>query len=105
MKYLSTLIAVLIAAASALPVQADAHGHGHHRGGWGRPWVEPLVGTAILGGVVYAASTPRYVIAQPVIVVPQQPMSMGRTAYFCTVTQQYYPSVPTCAVPWQMVSF
>jgi len=26
-------------------------------------------------------------------------------AYFCSAYQQYYPSVATCPVPWQMVSY
>ena len=73
------------------------HGHGH---GYGR-WAAPLLGAAVIGGLVYANRPQVY--AEPVYInVPPTP---PRVAYFCSAYQQYYPSVATCPVPWQMVSY
>ena len=83
------------------------HGGGGYgyRGGWGNNWVGPVVGAALLGGAIYAASTPSYAV-QPQIVVTPQPYAVGpRVAYFCSTAQAYYPQVPTCQVPWQVVNY
>jgi hypothetical protein len=43
---------------------------------------------------------------QPQVVVAPQPYAAGpRVAYFCSTAQAYYPQVPTCQVPWQVVSY
>lgn len=77
-------------------------GHRHHGGGWGNHWVGPVLGAAIVGTAIYAATTPAYAIAPPVVTVaPPAP----RVAYFCGTSQQFYPNVPTCNVPWQLVSY
>jgi len=114
MKRISILLACVLSAALAVPAQAHGFGHGggfggHHggygyRGGWGNNWVAPVLGAAIVGGVIYAASTPRYVVPQQVV-VQQQYAPPGRVAYFCPTAQQYYPNVPSCQVPWQPVSY
>ena len=73
------------------------HGHGH---GYGR-WAAPLLGAAVIGGWVYANRPQVY--AEPVYI--NAPPTPPRVAYFCSAYQQYYPSVATCPVPWQMVSY
>jgi hypothetical protein len=108
MKRLSLLIACLMSAALALPVQAQAHrfGHGGHhgghgyRGGWGNNWVAPVLGAAIVGSAIYAVTTPSYAMPAQVV-VQQQYLPPNRVAYFCPTSQQFYPNVPTCQVPWQ----
>ncbi len=114
MKRISILLACVLSAALAVPAQAHGFGHGggfggHHggygyRGGWGANWVAPVLGAAIVGGAIYAASTPVYVMPQQ-MVVQQQYASPSRVAYFCPTAQQYYPNVPSCQVPWQPVSY
>ena len=73
------------------------HGHGH---GYGR-WAAPLLGAAVIGGLVYANRPQVY--AEPVYINAQP--TPPRVAYFCSAYQKYYPSVATCPVPWQMVSY
>ena len=127
MKRLPQLLLCLLACVSAVPAMADGRGHGGwhggggyvghynggyhggggygYRGGWGNNWVGPVVGAALLGGAIYAASTPSYAV-QPQIVVAPQPYAVGpRVAYFCSTAQMYYPQVPTCQVPWQVVNY
>ncbi len=66
----------------------------------------PVLGAALVGSVLYAASTPSYVVQQPpVVVMPQQTLPPARVAYFCGTSQQYYPNVPSCPVPWQLVNY
>jgi hypothetical protein len=120
MKRVSALLACLLTFAVVLPAQAGGHGHGGGRGGHGyvqshghgygshyrgssNHWLAPVLGAAIVGSVIYAASTPSY--AAPVVVVQQQYGPPNRVAYFCPTSQQYYPNVPTCQVPWQPVSY
>jgi hypothetical protein len=120
MKRVSALLACLLTFAVVLPAQAGGHGHGGGRGGHGyvqshghgygshyrgssNHWLAPVLGAAIVGSVIYAASTPSY--AAPVVVVQQQYAPPNRVAYFCSTSQQYYPNVPTCQVPWQPVSY
>lgn len=78
------------------------HGHGgaYHGHGYGR-WAGPLLGAAVIGTWVYASRPQVY--AEPVYIDP--PPMPPRVAYFCSAYQQYYPSVATCPVPWQMVSY
>ncbi len=119
MKRVSALLACLLTFAVVLPAQAGGHGHGGGRGGHGyvqshghgygshyrgssNHWLAPVLGAAIVGSVIYAASTPSY--AAPVV-VQQQYAPPNRVAYFCSTSQQYYPNVPTCQVPWQPVNY
>ena len=124
MKRIPILLACLLSAVLAVPAQANGFGHGHghgggghgyggygghhggygYRGGWGNNWVAPVLGAAIVGGAIYAASTPSYVMPQQVV-VQQQYAPPSRVAYFCPTAQQYYPQVPSCQVPWQLVSY
>jgi hypothetical protein len=122
MKRVSALLACVLAFAVVLPAQADGRGHGgggrhgghgfsqnhgghghgygsHYRGSSNR-WLAPVLGAAIVGSVIYAASTPSYAMPQQ-IVVQQQYAPPSRVAYFCPTSQQFYPNVPTCQVPWQ----
>jgi hypothetical protein len=55
-----------------------------------------------VGSAIYAATTPAYAVSPPVVTVaPPAP----RVAYYCGTSQQFYPNVPTCNVPWQLVSY
>ncbi len=129
MKRASALLACLLTFAVVLPAQAGGHGHGGGRGGHSvqhfgghgyvqshghgygshyrgssNHWLAPVLGAAIVGSVIYAASTPSYAATQPVV-VQQQYAPPNRVAYFCSTSQQYYPNVPTCQVPWQPVNY
>ena len=129
MKRLSKLLASLLIGALAVPAMAHGGcGHGGHGGyghgsyrhggyahggygggfrggyefrqGWGNNWVAPVIGATILGGAIYAANRPFYVVQQqPILNAPPQ------GAYFCSAYQQFYPNVPTCPVPWQIVPY
>ena len=35
----------------------------------------------------------------------QQYAPPSRVAYFCPTSQQFYPNVPTCQVPWQPMNY
>lgn len=76
------------------------YGGGHHGHGYGR-WAGPLLGAAVIGGLVYANRPQVY--TEPVYI--NAPPTPPRVAYFCSAYQQYYPSVATCPVPWQLVSY
>ncbi len=120
MKRVSTLLACVLAFAVVLPAQADGRGHGGGHGGYrynygghgygnyyrgpSNHWLAPVLGAALVGSVIYAASTPSYAMSQPVV-VQQQYAPPNRVAYFCPTAQQYYPNVPTCQVPWQPVNY
>ena len=113
MKRVSTLLACLLAFAVVLPAQADGRGHGGYGGGHGygghyrgssNHWLAPVLGAALVGSVIYAASTPSYALPQTML-VQQQYAPPSRVAYFCPTAQQYYPNVPTCQVPWQPVNY
>ena len=115
MKRVSALLACLLTFAVVLPAQADGRGHGggHHNGGHSygshyrgssNYWLAPVLGAALVGSVIYAASTPSYAMPQQVV-VQQQYAPPNRVAYFCPTAQQYYPNVPSCQVPWQPVSY
>ena len=126
MKRVSILLACLLSAVLAVPAQAHGYGYGHghgggggggyggygghhgggygYRGGWGNNWVAPVLGAAIVGGAIYAANTPSYAMPQQVV-VQQQYAPPSRVAYFCPTSQQFYPNVPTCQVPWQQTNY
>lgn len=116
MKRVSILCAGFLAVVLAVPSHAHGSGRGGwqgvhgthggygHRGGWSNNWVAPVLGAAIVGSVIYAASTPSYAMP-PQVVVQQQYLPPSRVAYFCPTSQQYYPNVATCQVPWQPMSY
>jgi len=124
MKRVSALFACLLTLAVVLPAQADGRGHGgggrhgghgfshnygghaygHHYRGSHHQWLAPVLGAALVGSVIYAASTPSYAMPAQVIVQPQY-LPPNRVAYFCPTSQQYYPHVPTCTVPWQPINY
>jgi hypothetical protein len=117
MKRFSILLACLLSAVLAVPAQAHGVGYGagwggHHgghggygyRGGWNNNWVAPVLGAAIVGSAIYAASTPSYAMPPAVVVQPSY-APPSRMAYFCPTAQQYYPNVSTCQVPWQPVNY
>jgi hypothetical protein len=131
MKRISIFLACVLSAVLAVPAQAHGFGGygghggggyasfgGHHggnggyggygyRGSWGNNWVAPVLGAALVGGAIYAATTPSYMAPQQVVVQqqPQQYAPPSRVAYFCPTAQQYYPAVPSCQVPWQPVTY
>ena len=118
MKRLSTLLLCVLACVVVMPAQAHGggggwhggghggggYGYAHPGGGWRNDWAGPVLGAALVGSVIYAANTPRYVVTPPVVVT-QPPVYPNRVAYFCSTAQQYYPNVPSCNVPWQVVSY
>lgn len=80
--------------------------HHEFRGGYGRGWVAPVLGAAIVGGAIYAATAPTYVYpAQSYVVAPPVTAAPPRVAYFCPTSQQFYPVVPACNVPWQVTNY
>ena len=105
---LLALSGVLSLASPAFAHGGWGHGEGHYHGG-GR-WVGPVLGAAVVGSMVYAATYPRVVYSQPVVmgppmVAPPVVVDPARVAYFCNTYQQYYPNVATCPVPWQVVPY
>ena len=88
---------------------AHAHGYGghgyrnHYRGSH-HQWLAPVLGAALVGSVIYSATSSSYAMPQQVV-VQQQYVPPSRVAYFCPTAQQYYPTVPTCQVPWQPVNY
>ncbi len=123
MKHLLRTLALVFTAALATPAFAGGYGYGygyhhhhHHHGGygyrggaWNNHWVGPVVGAAIVGSVIYAARTPAYAVSPQVVTVTPPVVTVAppapRVAYFCSTSQQFYPNVPTCNVPWQLVSY
>jgi len=76
------------------------YGHRHHHGAW-----VPFAAAALIGSSVYWAATSSpsvstVIVSPPTVVVPPP-----RVAYFCQTSQQYYPVVPVCDVPWMMVNY
>jgi hypothetical protein len=123
MKRFSALLACVLCFAVVLPAQADGrgrvrggHGGGHgayehnyrgyggHYRGSSNHWLAPVLGAALVGSVIYAVSTPSYAMPQQVV-VQQQYAPPSRVAYFCPTSQQFYPNVPTCQVPWQPTNY
>ena len=81
----------------------DRGGHHHHSrgGGW-----SPLAAAAVIGSGFYIANS----FATPSVTTvyvspPVVQYSPPQVAYFCAASQQYYPVVPTCTMPWQLVSY
>jgi hypothetical protein len=76
------------------------YGHRHHHGAW-----VPFAAGVLLGSTAYWAATSSpsvstVIVSPPTVVVPPP-----RVAYFCQTSQQYYPVVPVCDVPWMMVNY
>ncbi|MBI5785065.1 MAG: hypothetical protein HZA64_06365 [Rhodocyclales bacterium] len=92
-------------------VRGPGHHGGHHhhyRGGYGAAWLPGLVlGSAL----VWAATRPAVVYAEPapppVVVVPQgtlaAPPASGDWWYYCRPSGAYYPYVRVCPAPWERV--
>jgi len=85
-------------------------GHGGH-GGYGRGdrdlrWV-PWVSAAVIGSSIYWANQAYSQPSTTIIVTPPPPVAIEapRVAYFCQSSRQYYPNVPTCNMPWQLVPY
>jgi hypothetical protein len=119
-KLLLLLASAVVSAAS--PAFAHGGGWGHGGRGYGGPgpvyrhggsgqWIGPVLGAALIGSAVYAATYPRVVYSQPVVMgppvmaAPPVVVDPARVAYFCNSYQQYYPNVQTCPVPWQVVPY
>lgn len=79
-------------------------GYGSHYRGSSNQWLAPVLGAALVGSVIYSATSSSYAMPQQVV-VQQQYLPPSRVAYFCPTAQQYYPTVPTCQVPWQPVNY
>ena len=87
--------------------ESDEHrehhgGFRHFRNDWG--W-SPLAAAAVIGTTVYLANSIANTPPVTVTVSPPVAVTPPRTAYFCAATQQYYPAVPTCPMPWQVVNY
>jgi hypothetical protein len=85
-------------------------GHGGH-GGYGRGdrdlrWV-PWVSAAVIGSSLYWANQAYSQPSTTIIVTPPPPVAIEapRVAYFCQSSRQYYPNVPVCNMPWQLVPY
>jgi hypothetical protein len=81
------------------------HGHGGHRHGHGSSDWTPWATAALLGSTLYWTHLQAQPAVTTVIVSPPVVYSPPRVAYFCQTSQQYYPVVPVCQVPWQTVSY
>ena len=95
------LIMVLFLVVGTAPVvlafggHGGGHGGGHHWGGHHRGWHHWGYGSGI-----YFDVSPHYVAPAPYIGVTPEPPAMW---YYCTDPPGYYPTVPTCNVPWTLV--
>jgi hypothetical protein len=83
----------------------DRGAYHHHHPGGGRGW-SPLAAAAVIGSGFYIANS----FATPSVTTvyvspPVVQYSPPQVAYFCAASQQYYPVVPTCTMPWQLVSY
>ncbi len=119
MKRFFSIFILSLSACIAAPAWAGGPGHHggghyhggyrHHGGGWNSHWVGPVLGAAIVGSAIYAASTPAYAAPVQTVTVYPPVVTMAppapRVAYVCGPSQQFYPTVPTCTVPWQLVSY
>ncbi len=74
----------------------------HFRNDWS---MSPFAAAAVIGTTVYLANRIATMPPAAVIVSPPVQVSPPSTAYFCPASQQYYPAVPTCPMPWQVVNY
>ena len=81
-------------------------GHGHGRGDRDLRWV-PWVSAAVIGSSLYWANQAYSEPSTTIIVTPAPPVALEapRVAYFCQSSRQYYPNVPICNMPWQLVPY
>lgn len=81
-------------------------GHGHGRGDRDLRWV-PWVSVAVIGSSLYWANQAYSQPSNTIIVTPAPPVALEapRVAYFCQSSRQYYPNVPVCNMPWQLVPY
>jgi hypothetical protein len=89
--------------------QGYDRGHGGH-GGHGRGdqnlrWV-PWASAVVIGSSLYWANQ-AYSQPSTTIIVTPPPVALEapRVAYFCQSSRQYYPNVPICNMPWQLVPY
>jgi len=122
---------VLMTALSLLGTANSFAGGWHEGGGWreGGGWhgremgyrsgygVAPFIAGALIGGAVVGAanyvSTPTY-YQQPIVVNPQPiyaqpqavipPVQSQPHGYYCATSQNFYPNVQYCNVPWQITN-
>jgi hypothetical protein len=88
------------------------HGGGHGgygaygRGDRGLGWV-PLASAVVIGSSLYWANQAYSQPSTTIIVTPPPPVAIEapRVAYFCQSSRQYYPNVPICNMPWQLVPY
>ena len=90
--------------------QGYDRGHGGH-GGHGRGdqnlrWV-PWASAVVIGSSLYWANQAYSQPSTTIIVTPAPPVALEapRVAYFCQSSRQYYPNVPICNMPWQLVPY
>lgn len=90
--------------------QGYDRGHGGH-GGHGRGdqnlrWV-PWASAVVIGSSLYWANQAYSQPSTTIIVTPAPPVALEapRVAYFCQSSMQYYPNVPICNMPWQLVPY
>jgi len=88
-----------------------ARGYDRGHGGHGRSdqdlrWV-PWVSAAVIGSSLYWANQAYSQPSTTIIVTPAPPVALEapRVAYFCQSSRQYYPNVPICNMPWQLVPY
>lgn len=81
-------------------------GHRHGRGDRDLRWV-PWVSVAVIGSSLYWANQAYSQPSNTIIVTPAPPVALEapRVAYFCQSSRQYYPNVPICNMPWQLVPY
>jgi hypothetical protein len=86
--------------------RGPAHHERHYRGGHGAGWVPGLLlGSAI----IWAATRPPVIYTAPaapqVVIVPSQPAASPPVEnwYYCRPAEAYYPYVPSCPTPWELV--
>ena len=94
----------------------SGHARGYDRGHGGHGayrhsdrdlrWV-PWVSAAVIGSSLYWANQAYSQPSTTIIVTPPPPVAIEapRVAYFCQSSRQYYPNVPTCNMPWQLVPY
>jgi hypothetical protein len=118
----NTLLACAVLGLGMSQAQAWGYRGGYHYGGYHGGWVAPaFVGGALLGAAlaapaypayaypvvapapVYPAVMPAYPAVAPTYATPYAAPNVQPTGYFCPTTRQFYPNVPTCNVPWQVI--
>lgn len=110
---LGLALAAALAFGAASPALADWHDHdiGHFRdhdlaywrgGHWFHGYHEGRLGWWwMVGGAWYFYPAPIYPYPNPY--VPPYAAPGAPAWYYCPPAQSYYPYVPTCPVPWQVV--